>query len=178
MRYIPRLAFMMPGASTSSVYTCGRVTNAPPSMGQWCINGRSLTCTCWYSTGLLNGFFKGNAFMAARPVAKLSTGCLMACSGSLFNRISCCTWLKVLRKMKRLRSTVPKIFDAARNLLPFTFSNSNAGPPASCTRKWMAAISRYGSTSSFTRTKCPCFSRSTKHTSSDLYCIPFKQLLY
>ena len=66
----------------------------------------------------------------------------MALMGSFFNSINCCTNASVSLKINLLRSKVPKIFDAALNLLPFTFSKSNAGPFAWCTRKCIAESSK------------------------------------
>ena len=125
---MPKLEFAIPGLSASSVYTCGKVTNGPPSIGQCFINGKSEMFISSYKTGLLIGFFFGNAVRAAGKIPKDFIGCFKADAGSIFISISCFTTGKVCLKINWLLSKVPKIFDAARNLEPFTFSNKIAGP--------------------------------------------------
>ena len=82
---MPKLALKIPGLSISSVYTCGSVTKAPPSFFQCLMSGKSEILISWYLTGLLSGFFKGSALIAASPAVKLSSGCLRASIGLLLN---------------------------------------------------------------------------------------------
>ncbi|MCY1547139.1 hypothetical protein D9M68_831750 [compost metagenome] len=159
MRYIPRLAFITPGFSGSSLYTCGRVMKAPPSIGQWWICGRSLILMRSKSLGRLLYCF-GRAFQAARPVRICLKGAFSAFIGSFFSRMISSVFAMVSRNRNLLRSRLPNRFDAARYLEPFTFSNKSAGPCCANTRRCRAAISRYGSTSSLILTNCPSCSRS------------------
>ena len=44
------------------------------------------------------------------------------------------------------RRAVPNRFVTSGKSAPFTFVNSNAGPPAAITRRWISAASSFGST--------------------------------
>ncbi|MNP26666.1 hypothetical protein D3C76_1195310 [compost metagenome] len=130
---MPRLEFMIPGLSGSSVYTCGSVMKAPPSIGQCCICGKSDICISWAVTGRRLNPFIGSAFKAANPVPTLLNGFLSADNGLLRRAIMFCVLFQVFRNINWLRSIVPNRLDTARNLEPFTRSNNKAGPPASYT---------------------------------------------
>ena len=128
------LAFMIPGDSTSSVYTIGRVTNGPPSFGQFTMGGISLILHSFQSTGPVETFI-GKAETAANPVLIYEKGCLMASIGLALRLTMVLTSSKLSLKINRLRSKVPKILETAGNLLPFKFSNKRAGPWFSKTRR-------------------------------------------
>ena len=128
MRYIPRFDFITPGVSTSSVYTCGSVTKAPPSIGQCCINGRSeIFISSKTEDTELNDFF-GSAFNPDNKVGRLLRGVFKLFIGSFLNSIRAPTVARFFANNNLLRSRLPNMLDAQRYLVPLTFSNKSAGP--------------------------------------------------
>ena len=81
------------------------------------------------------GFFNGHACSEAIPEEMSLRGFLNARAGLFLSSMSCCTVFSECLKIYRLLSILPKMFDAALNLVPFTFSNNKAGPPPSWMRK-------------------------------------------
>ena len=81
-----------------------------------------------YKTGLLNGFFNGNAENAVKAIFIYLKGFFRPLIGLFFKSIKVCIFVNVSLKINLLRSKVPKILLAHLNSHPFTFSNNNAGP--------------------------------------------------
>ena len=84
----------------------------------------------------------------------------MAAIGLFLKATIFLTGSNVSRNINLLLSMVPNKLLTALYLQPFIFSNKTAWAPFSNCFKCMAAISKYGSTSSLIRIKCPFFSRS------------------
>ena len=168
-RYMPRFAVRIFAPSLGSVATCGSVRNGPPSSGQPTICGRSASVHSSKSRILPEhlGSERMPAFAARNNVA--GPACLKNSAGFDLNRTAVLVLSSVLRNKKSMRSRVPKMLHAARNLLPFTFSKSSAGPLLSNACRAISAISRYGSTSSRIRLSMPAFSRSSSACSSEEY---------
>src|SRR6185312_7007865 len=117
MRYIPRLACIIPGLSISSVYTWGIVIKGPPSLGQFTIWGKSLIRHCPKLTGALLLVFRGRAERPISAILAYLRGCRIARIGSDFRSTIVLILSSVSLKIKRERSIVPKRFDRAGNLL-------------------------------------------------------------
>src|SRR5471030_1705339 len=117
MRYIPRLAFIMPGLSASSVYTCGIVINGPPSFGQLTIWGRSLIRHFPKFTGIILPDFIGRAEKAVIATLAYLKGCFIAWTGSDFRSTIVLILSSVSLKINLDRSSVPKRLETAGNLL-------------------------------------------------------------
>src|SRR5690606_27240950 len=140
------------------------VTNGPPSIGQLTICGSWLMRVVPCRMGALRFVFHGRADTAVAATPVYRKAFFSTRIGSDFTSTNTLILSSVSRNMKRERSSVPKRLDTAGNGLPFTFSNSKAGPCASYTRMWMAAISKWGSTSCRIRTRWPWCSRSLMHS--------------
>src|SRR3546814_951620 len=120
------------------------VTNGPPSIGQLTIWGNWLMRVVPCKMGARRLVFHGSADSAVAATCTYLNGFLATCMGSDFTSTSTLIFSSVSLNMNRERSSVPKRLDTDGNGLPFISSNRRAGPCASYTRLWMAAIYRLG----------------------------------
>ena len=149
MRYIPTFVCKIFEPSLGRVATCGSVMNAPPSIGQHTSCGRS--CKQHSSKSLILPERFGRDSIPACAALKRCCGCLSASlknsTGLALNRTANLVCSNPSRNRKLNRSSLPKMLQAARNLLPLTFSKSNAGPPCLKFSLAISAISKCGLTS-------------------------------
>src|SRR4051812_4247103 len=103
------------------------VTNAPPSIGQCLIKGRSEILISLKPAELKEDFF-GRAFIAASPVLKYLNGFFRAATGLFLNSTIWLIFARRTRNINLLLSKDPNKLLTAIYLLPFTFSNKIAGP--------------------------------------------------
>src|SRR5690606_7527943 len=118
------------------------VTNGPPSIGQLTICGNWLMRVVPCEIGEFRVTFQGRADSAVVATFVYRNGFFSARIGSDLTSTSTLIFSSVSLNMKRERANVPNRLDTAGNGLPLIFSNSKAGPCASYTRIWMAAISK------------------------------------
>ena len=107
--------------------------------------------------------FLGMVCQAVRGAPRYFHGRLSASMGLSLSFMSRSTVSTVSRKMKRMRSRVPKMLAAMGNRQPLTLVNSSAGPPAWKTRRWMAPASMCASTAASMRINSPRASRASRH---------------
>ena len=144
---MPTFVCNMLAFSLGRVATCGSVINAPPSIGHETSWGKSSRRHSSKSLMLPErmGMELMPAFAACQNFAGL--GCLKNSAGFDLNWIAVFVCPKPSRNKKLNRSSLPKMLQAARNLLPLTFSKSSAGPPCLKFSLAISAISKCGSTS-------------------------------
>ena len=163
-RYMPMFRLPLAG---SWVNTNGMVMYGPPSSGQQVGMGRPSSVGAAVSTMSCTGPAR-TVRGPMRPMCTISPrvrslpqmpagGGLMARSSRCSRRVSNSDQSSMPRA-HAIRCWVPSRLIASGTSEPFTFSNSSAGPSAFITRSAISVISRCGSTSTWIRRSCPCFS--------------------
>ena len=151
---MPTFVCNMFAFSLGRVATCGNVINAPPSIGQHTSCGKS--CKRHSSNSLMLPERLGSDLIPAHPAlinrrSSDGVGCLKKslknATGFDLKSTAIFVCSKPSRNKKLNRSSLPKMLQAARNLLPLTCSKRSAGPPCLKFSLAISAISKCGSTS-------------------------------
>ena len=153
-RYIPRL---WPGRSGCSVNTAGRVMNGPPSSGQVVSAGRRSSRTSLVTTSPTgprsprrSPIRSSSAPTSRAAHSRDGVGGIKVSISSTRRRIS--RWGRS-PKASSARRAVPSRLVTTGKSASATFVNSNAGPPAATTRRWISAASSDRSTGTETSTR-------------------------
>ena len=157
IRYMPTLRTPVRG---SLVITAGSVMNGPPSSGQQVMIGSASrsggSSTISWQGPLRTVFGRESAsdfsLPSARSLSAMPSGGVI--SSTLWTRSPSSSSDSTPNAM-HIRRSLPNWLIRSGSLLPRTFENSSAGPPARVTRSVISVISRWGSTSAVTSCSSP-----------------------